>query len=90
MKNMLDIGQNHINRQALPQNKQEILLSVRQDLLENINDNQPNRNNPQRRTHLIWHIGINDRLQIVRTYNVNQGDQECRQNDIGNQATLLH
>ena len=38
MKNMLDIGQNHVNRQALPQNKQEILLSVGQDLLENIND----------------------------------------------------
>ena len=87
---MLDIGQNHINRQALPQNKQEILLSVRQDLLEDIDDDQTNRNNPQRRTHLIWHIGINDRLQIIRTHNVNQGYQECCQNDIGNQATLLH
>ncbi|CAG5146510.1 Uncharacterised protein [Streptococcus pneumoniae] len=35
---MLDIGQNHVNRQALPQNKQEILLSVRQDLLEDVDD----------------------------------------------------
>ena len=87
---MLDIGQNYINRQALPQNKQEILLSVRQDLLKDVDNDQPNRNNPQCRTHLIWHIGINDRLQIIRTHNVNQGYQECCQNDIGNQATLLH